>query len=399
MSGSKATAAARDEVLARAASFGREVIEPGCEAWQEAGSVPRGLFAQAADAGLLGLVVPTALGGAGLGAQGYVAVLEQLARHCLATTFALVVHNNLAGAIALAGPASAREGYLAGMLRGEIVGAFLLTEPGAGSDAAAITTTATANADGWRLDGSKAWITNARTADLLCVYAQTREIGDARGIASFLVPANLPGVAQRRPHDIAGARALGVGGFDFSAVALAADALFAPAGTAFANAMRAINLARAGVAGMCCGMLARAIGEALSYTERRRAFGRTIGDFQAVKFLLADCATELEAARALTRAATAVLDAGGDATLACAHAKKFATRVALTRIADCMQVTGAAGLGREFPFARHLAAAKVAQYLDGATEIQNVVIARGLRASYGDAGIDARGGAPDQSSA
>lgn len=374
------------DIVKQAGAFGAEVIEPGAESWDAAGSVPREFFQHAASRGLCRLLVPTPLGGLGLDLGRLVPVLAALAQHCMASTFALVVHNNLAGAIARYGSDAQQARYLEPLMRGEKIGAFLLTEPGAGSDAAAITTTATAIDNGWLIAGEKAWISNAQHADVLSVYARTDVADGARGIAGFLLDADLPGSSRTPGYALLGGHALGTGGFSFADVKLGADAVLHAPGTAFAAAMRGIDIARVGVAAMCTGTLARSLDVALEYTAARPAFGQRVGDFQGVEWMLAECATDLEAARALTARAAGLIDRGeAGASVAAAHAKKFASRAAFTRIADCMQVMGAAGLSRDYPLARHLAAAKMAQFLDGATEIQNVVIARGLKQTPRDA--------------
>lgn len=370
-------------VVAAAERFGRETVEPGAAAWNAAGHVPRTFFTDAAAPGLCRLLVPGAHGGLGLSVTAMARVNEALASHCLASTFALVVHNNLAGAIARHASDTQAERYLPGMLRGERIGAFLLTEPQTGSDATAITTTARKVGDGWILNGEKAWISNAATADVLSVYAQTDPGTGARGIASFLVDSDHPGVRRTGTYDLMGNHALGTGGFGLTDVHVPDDALMIPAGEGFRAAMQGIDFARVNVAAMCTGILSRALNEAVNYVSQRQAFGQTIGDFQGVQWMLAECATDLEASRLLAYAATELLDRGERATVACAHAKKFATRAAFLRIAECMQTMGAAGLSRSYPLARHLEAAKMAQYLDGATEIQNVVIARSLMAGAG----------------
>ncbi|MEX2480524.1 MAG: acyl-CoA dehydrogenase family protein [Gammaproteobacteria bacterium] len=367
------------QLLAAAAAFARTTIAPAAEGWHDAGSVPRAFFERAAAAGLAGLVVPASDGGRGLGVAGFAAVLAVLARECMASTFALVVHNNLAAAIARHGSPAQRARYLEDMLEGRAVGAFLLTEPGVGSDAQAITTRAERTADGWVLNGAKAWISNAVLADVLCVYAQTEPGSGARGIACFLVDASSPGVQRLPAYALLGGQALGTGGFEFHDCRLGDEAVLHRPGVAFRAALGGIDVARLAVAAMCCGMLERALEVALDYTAARPAFGGSIGDFQGIQWKLADCATDLEAARALTARATSVADSGAPATLLAAQAKKFASEVAFRQIANCMQVMGAAGLGRNYPLVRQLAAAKIAQYLDGATEVQNVVIARALR--------------------
>ena len=372
------TAYNASDITTDAAHFGAEVIAPNAERWNCEGSVPRAFFRDAAAHGLCGMLVAERDGGTGLTLPDFLQVLSALAGHCLASTFALVVHNNLAAAIARHGTAYQRERYLAAMIAGEQIGAFLLTEPTVGSDAQALTTRAEAHGDGWRITGAKAWITNAVHADVLSVYAQTIPGAGARGIGCWLIDANAPGVSHDSPYDLLGGHALGTGGFRFDACEVAHPQLLHAPGDAFRAALQGIDIARLAVAAMCEGMLACALSEAIRFTRERPAFGQMIGDFQGVQWLLADVATDLEAARALTASVAAKIAQGGAVNSATAHAKKFATRVAFTRIADCMQVMGAAGLSRTRPLARHLAAAKIAQYLDGATEIQNVVIARAL---------------------
>lgn len=367
-------------ILDAAAAFAREVVAPGAARWERDRAVPPGVLRDAASRGLCALLVAREDGGAALGCRDTARVMEILSGACMAFAFGLVVHNNLAGAISRLGTREQKARYLPPMLAGRLVGAFLLTEPDAGSDAAAIATRATRDGNGWVLDGAKAWCSNATTAGVLSVYAQTEPGAGARGIASFLVDADAPGVTREPAYEMLGGHALGAGGFRFDACRVGADAVLAPPGEGFRAAMAGIDLARAVLAAMCCGILDAGLAHALAYARGREMFGRTTADFQGVQWMLADVATDLEAARLLAGAAAGALDAGERATVAAAHAKKFASRAALRGLAECMQVMGAAGLRHDHPLARHLACAKIAAYLDGATEIQNVVIARALLA-------------------
>ncbi len=366
--------------LATATEFARDVVAPQAASWEQARALPRAAVHDAAAAGLGGLLAPTALGGAGVGIVATARIVEELAAADLAFAFVLVVHNNLVGAIARRGRDDQRERLLAPMIAGDRLGAFLLTEPTGGSDAAGIRTLATAQpAGGWALTGEKGWITSATEADVLAVYTQTDPAAGARGIAAFLLDADRAGVERTGPYAMLGAHAMGTGGFRLTDVRLDQEDLFVPVGEGFRAAMEGIDAARAMVAAMCCGMLTVSLDAAVRHTRGRAAFGRTIADFQGVQWMLADVATDLVAARRLAYdAARAVQRGHADAPLLAAHAKKFATRVALAGIAQCMQTMGADGLRHDHPLARHLAAAKVAHYLDGATEIQNVVIARRL---------------------
>jgi len=375
---------AESAAVAAAREFATDVIAPNAEHWERLGRVPYDVFERAGDAGLCGLMVPLARGGRGLGVGGMAAVMETLSRACMNTAFALVVHNNLAAFIATFGQAAQIERYLDEMIRGRKVGAFLLTEPHAGSDAQAIETVAVPDGDGWRLSGDKAWISNAMSADVLSVYAQTEPGSGAQGIAAFLVDADADGVRRSEPYELMRGHALGTGGFHFDGCHVTREQMILAPGAAFRGAMAGISTARINVAAMCCGMLRESLRIAVGYADERRAFGRSTLEFQGLNWLLADVATDLEAAAALTRDAIACAERGDDPTLAAAHAKKFATRVAFDGVAECMQAMGAAGYDAAYPLARHLAAAKMAQFLDGTTQIQNVVIARALKTQYAD---------------
>jgi alkylation response protein AidB-like acyl-CoA dehydrogenase len=371
------------DVVNAARAFARDVIEPHAGAWEESGGMPRDAFCEAAARGLCRLTVPESMHGQGLGMPAVALIVEAWAAACMASAFALTVHNNLARGITRYGSAAQLERWLPGLSAGEQIGAFLLTEPQGGSDAAAITTTARRDGRGWRLDGAKAWVSNAATADLLSVYAQTDASAGWRGIACFIVKADAPGVIREPAYGLLGGHALGTGGFRFEGCRVGVGDVLVGPGEGFKAALAGVDFARITVAAMCCGMLGRSLDVAMERGAGRHTFGKSVLEHQAVQSLLADAATDLEAARLLTAHAATVLDDGTDRhTLAAAHAKKFATRAALSRIADCMQVMGANGLRTEYPLARHFTAAKMAQYLDGTTEIHNVVIGRAITRPY-----------------
>jgi alkylation response protein AidB-like acyl-CoA dehydrogenase len=365
-------------VVDKASRFATEVIEPQAEGWEKSRTFPREAFRQAASQGLTGLIVPEDLGGSALSISGLARVMEVVAAADFVFAFALVVNNNLAGNIARNGSEMQREHFLPPMLSGERIGAFLLTEPSGGSDPAAIKSRAVASSAGWSLSGEKAWISNAAVADVLSVYANTDPESGWRGIACFLIGADRPGVTRGEIYDLLGGHALGTGEFSFYEVAVTNDDMLLPPERAFKEAMAGIDLARVNVAAMCCGMLSNALAHAVAHAKTRKVFGQATADFQGLQWLLADAATDLAAARALTYQATAALELGAPAVVLSAHAKKFATQMSLQRIADCMQVMGAAGYRTNRPMGRHLACAKMAQYLDGTTEILNVVISRKL---------------------
>ncbi len=368
-----------EQIIATARTFASERVDPEAAGWERDRRLPRETITAAAAEGLCGLLVPTELGGAGLGISDIAEVMGALAYADMGLAFSLVCHNNLAGAIAKKGSDLHRARHLNAMLDGSTLGSFLLTEPETGSDATAITTSAIANGDRWLLNGEKAWVTNATAAGLMNIYAQTEPGSGSRGIAAFLVQTDQPGVIRGDAYEMLGAHTTGTGSFRFDNVELDADQLFIPPGKAFRAAMEAIDIARIVVSAMCAGMLRRGLETAVDYMQNRQAFGSPLSDRQGLRWMLADVATDLEASMALTQTAATALDEG-DPTMGvrAAHAKKFATRVALHGLSQCMQALGANGFRHDRPLARHLAGAKMAQYLDGTTEIQNVVIARAL---------------------
>ncbi len=349
-------------------------------AWESARHYPLDAMREAGRSGLTGMLTPRESGGLGLALGDACDIVSKIAAKDFGHAFALKVHANMTASLARSGREELISRHLDDLLHARRIGAFLLTEPGAGSDAAAITASASPDGDHWVLDGEKAWVTNGVAAGVLLVFLQTDRSQGWRGIAGFIVDADTPGIARTDPYTLLGGHSAGVCGFTFSSARVDRAAMILAPGDAFRTAMRGINAARSGVAAMCCGMVEAALDQALDAVASRGAFGRTIGDFQGVQWMLADVATDLKAAQLLTRDATAAFESGEDVQVACAHAKKFATRVAWKAISDCMQVMGARGFRGDdgHSLARHLACARMAQWLDGATEIQNVVIARSL---------------------
>lgn len=371
-----------DQIVATAADFAATYLKADAPAWEHDRLLPREMFLRAADAGLCGLLIPPGQGGSGVDFRTLLRIVEVLASADFAATFALIVHNNHVRAIGSSGTEAQVQRWLPDMIAGKTIGAFLLTEPAGGSDAGQILTRAIPEGSGFVLNGEKAWVTNSVHADLLNVFAQTDPGSGPAGIASFQVPAESDGVERIAAYDMLGGYAMSAGGFRFDNVRVPADQVLVPPGQGFKAAMAGIDIARAVVAGMCCGMLQSAIDTVMPRLKQRQAFGRPLAEQQGLAWQIADVATDLAASRLLATEAARLIDRGERAAVAAAHAKKFATTRALQGIACCMQAMGADGLKHEFPFARHLAAAKIAQYIDGTTEIQNVVISRALSRQY-----------------
>lgn len=373
---------AEQTAIGAAQGFAAGYLQRNSQRWEHERKMPREMFLEAAGSGLCGLLVRPEQGGMGIGTEALMKVMEELSYVDMAAAFALVVHNNHVRFIDKAGTPEQIERYLPKMLAGEIVGAFLLTEPGGGSDAAAITTSALPEGRGYVLNGEKAWITNTPHADLLNGFAQTNPEAGSKGIASFQVPTDTPGVTRLPAYDMLGGYAIGAGGFRMENVRVSEDGLLMPPGQGFRAAMAGIDIARACVAAMCVGLLRAGLDTAMPRLMVRRAFGRPLADQQGLQWQMAEVSTSLRACTLLAYDAARLIERDGAASEAAAHAKKFATQAAFAGLNACMQAMGADGLKQEFPLARHLAAAKMAHYLDGTTEIQNVVIARALQKAY-----------------
>jgi alkylation response protein AidB-like acyl-CoA dehydrogenase len=374
--------AAERALLEAARRFRRDHVAPRAGEWERLRQVPREAIAEAARLGLTGIEVPRDLGGQGAGFLAKALIAEELARSCMAFAFSLVNTQNVAARIARAGSKAQIERYLAPLLSGERLGGTALTEPHAGSDFPAITTTARKVTGGWVLDGEKAWLTNAAAAEVITLYAKTDAAAGSGGIAAFLIDAREPGFERLPPYGLMGGHAIGAGGFRLREFRVDDDALFYPPGEAFKRALTSINGARTYVAAMCCGMVAESLRLALDYATRRRSFGKRLLDHQGIRWSLADIATDLEAARLLTYRAAILIERGEDAVLAAAFAKKFAVRMAQQRLGDCMQAMGAEGLREDYPIGRHIACARIAGYVDGSTEMQNERIGALLEKTY-----------------
>ena len=370
------------DVIERARHFAEAHVAPHAAAWEHERRVPVETLRAACAAGLAEIELAKNWGGPGLRFSCKLRAYEEIARHDYAFAFSLMNHHNALVRLARDGQASLVERLLPLMRRGEIFGCAGLSEPGAGSDFAAITTSARKVDGGWILDGAKAWITNAAVAGVSACFAQTDPGARGRGIACFLVEADRPGFLREPAFALHGGHAIGAGGYRLQSYFAPDEAVLQPPGAAFKAALAGINGARAYVAAMCCGMLEESLRVALRYATNRQIFGSSVYEHQGVRWKLVDAATELEAMRLLTYRSARLIDTGGDAIMAAAYAKKFATERCLPQIANCIQAMGANGLRAEYPLARHLACARIAAYTDGSIEIMNERIGESLVRSY-----------------
>ncbi|HYM31396.1 MAG TPA: acyl-CoA dehydrogenase family protein [Candidatus Cybelea sp.] len=384
-----ALTADEQRLIDSAKAFTRTVVLPNAARWERERRIARDALKSAAELGFNKIEVPKAHGGLGMSFFAKLRVAEELSRGCMAFAFSLVNTHNCAKRIAHEGTQEQIARFLPALLKVERLGGAALSEPDVGSDFAEIQTTARKTADGWVLNGEKAWITNAAEGDVYFTYAQTEPGSRGRGIACFLVDGTKPGFERVPPFQLMGGHAIGVGGFKLRDYRATGADLIRPAGKAFSVALQGLNQARTYVAAMCCGMLEEALACAVRYGGERQAFGKPLLEHQGLRWKLARVATDLEAARLLTYRAVGLIEAEGaaprgqDGMLAASFAKKFASEMIVERLSDCMQVMGAAGLREECPIGRHIALARIANYVDGSTEIQNDRIGAVLASRYG----------------
>ena len=357
-------------------------LRPAVDAAERTGIFPREVFRLLGRSGLLALPYPERWGGGDQPYEVYLQVVEELARAWLAVGLGVSVHTLTCFPLATAGTPQQQERWLPAMLGGELLGAYCLSEPQSGSDAAALATKAVADGDGYRVDGVKAWISHAGQADFYTLFARTsgEPAGQerARGISCLHVPASTGGVSAGPAERKMGMRASVTAQMIFDGARVPADHLIGEEGNGFAIALAALDAGRLGIAACATGLAQAALDTAVGYARERRQFGQPIIGFEGLSFLLADMATGVEAARALYREAARRKDAGQPFSKQAAMAKLFATDTAMRVATDAVQVLGGYGYVEDFPAERYLREAKVLQIVEGTNQIQRLVIARAL---------------------
>jgi alkylation response protein AidB-like acyl-CoA dehydrogenase len=358
-----------------ARGFGRERIAPFALAW-EAEGIPRDVLAEAGALGFAAMYVPEELGGAGLARLDAVLVFEALAEACPAVSAFISIHNMCAWMVARWGSEAARGRYLPSLVALERYCAYCLTEPGSGSDAAALRTRATRTNAGWALSGTKAFISGGGFADLYLVMARSGGDGP-KGISAFLVEAPSPGLSFGAQERKMGWRAQPTAQVQLDECPVPADSLLGVEGDGFRYAMAGLDGGRLNIAAAALGGAQAALDRALGYTGERRAFGHTLDKFQALQFRLADMATELEAGRLMVRRAAAALDARDpEATKLCAMAKRFGTDAGFEVANQALQLHGGYGYLSEYGIEKIVRDLRVHQILEGTNEIMRLIVAR-----------------------
>jgi len=362
-----------------ARGYAQKTLAPLAGRLDREGRFPREQLRELAELGLMGVNVPEEYGGAAAGAVAYVLALMEIAQGCASTAVTMAVNNMVAETICRFGTPEHKSRYLPEITSGRFAAAsFALSEPHCGSDAAALRTVARRDGDAWVLNGSKQWITSGDHAGVIIVWARTETVAGhpSKGISSFLVEGGAPGLHVGKHEDKMGLRASTTVGLSFEEMRLPSSAMMGAPGQGFAIAMSALDSGRLGIASQSCGIGTAALEGALRYARERNAFGQPIANYQAIRFMLADAATELEAARLLTLRAAALKEAGKPFTREGSMAKLFASEKANKACDMAVQVHGGYGYIDEFPAERHYRDARVMTIYEGTSEIQRHIIAR-----------------------
>jgi alkylation response protein AidB-like acyl-CoA dehydrogenase len=361
-----------------ARDFAVAELAPHAAEWDAKAIFPKATIAKAGELGFCGLYAPESIGGLALPRLDATLVFEEMAAVDPSTTAFITIHNMATWMLGTWGTEAVRERWGALLTSGEKLASYCLTEPGAGSDAASLKTRADRTDTGFRINGSKAFISGAGATDVLVLMARTGDAASgARGISAFAVPADAPGISYGKKEEKMGWNSQPTRTISFDNVEIPADHLLGAEGEGFKIAMKGLDGGRINIATCSVGAAQGALTQAQSYMQERKQFGKALASFQALQFKLADMATELVAARQMVRLAAAKLDAGApDASTYCAMAKRFATDAGFTVCNEALQLHGGYGYIREYPLERLLRDSRVHQILEGTNEIMRVIIAR-----------------------
>ncbi len=361
--------------------FAEAEIRPHVREWDDAQHFPSELVPKLAALGLMGVQFPEVYGGAAMSAIDYCLCIEELARVDPSVSLSVAAHNGLGPAhIAMFGTEAQKQKWLVPLARGEKLGAWALTEPNAGSDAAATRTTATREGDSWVLNGAKTFITHGASADVMVVMAVTDRTRGAKGISAFVVERGTPGFLAGRKEDKLGMRASETTEVRFEQCRIPIAHLLGEEGQGFINALQVLDAGRIGIAALSVGLAQGAFEAARSYALARRQFGQAIASFQAIQWKLADVATRIEAARLLTYRAAYLKDRGRRTTLESAMAKLYASETAVRAAEESVQIHGGYGFVKDYPAEKYFRDVKLTTIGEGTSEIQRLVIARQLLA-------------------
>jgi butyryl-CoA dehydrogenase len=363
--------------------FAEAEVRPLARAIDESGEFPRDTFRKAAELGLTAIAIPERYGGAGFDHTSYAIAIEEISRVCASTGVILSVQNSLyADPIFRFGTEEQKEKFLVPFARGERIGCYALTEPQAGSNAAALRTTAALRGDRYLINGAKAWITNGGVADAAIVYVNTDPDRGEKGITALLVERGTPGFRVGKEEKKLGIHATACTELSFTDCEVPGENRLGAEGEGYRIALSTLDGGRIGIAAQATGIAQGAFEQALEYARQRQAFGHPIADFQAIQFMLADMATEIDAARLLVRKAAWRHDSGARFTTEASIAKLFASEMATRVTHRAMQIHGGYGYSREYPVERMYRDARITEIYEGTSEIQRLIIASAVLRNY-----------------
>lgn len=362
--------------------FAAERLRPHARTWDAEQTLPDEVVAELGAQGYLGILTPEAYGGCRHAEHPYLAnavLMEEIARQDGGVALLMAAHNGLCQAhLLLAGSEEQKRKYLPRLASGEWLGAWALTEPGSGSDAAALQTRAVRDGAGWRLTGHKMFITNGARARVYVVLARTTPEGGPKGISAFLVERDDPGLSVQRKEDKLGVRSSDTTPLDLDGVYCGPEDLVGELHGGYVDALRVLERGRVGIGALSLGLARGALEESLAYALARTTFGKPIAQHQGIQFMLADMAVELEAARLLVHEAALALDRGADARQVAAMAKLLASEMATRCGLRAIQIHGGYGYTREIPVERYMRDAKLMEIGEGSSEVQRIIIGKGL---------------------
>jgi alkylation response protein AidB-like acyl-CoA dehydrogenase len=368
-----------EEVRRTARSFANDVVKPTAVERDKTGEFPHDIIKELGELGFLGMMVSPEWGGAGFDALSYVIAMEEISKVDASVGVVMSVNNSLVcWAIEKYGTDAQKEKYLKPLASGQVIGAFCLSEPEAGSDATSQHTTAVRDGNDWLINGMKNWITNGTTSTYYLVLAQTDRDKGYKGISCFIVEKGMPGFTHGLKEDKLGIRSSDTCSLGFDNVRVPAENMLGEQGRGFNIAIEVLNGGRIGIAAQALGIAQGAFEAAVAYSKERKAFGKLIADLQAIQFKLAEMSVKIEAARLLTFKAASLKDNHERFVKEAAEAKLFASKTAVEVALEAIQVHGGYGYVREYLVERFLRDAKITEIYEGTSEIQHIVIAREL---------------------
>lgn len=363
-----------------ARKFAASQIGPHAREWDREGQIPSEVVAELAKLGFMGVLVPQELGGAGISYLGMTVIIEEIARHCGGTALMLAAHNGLClGHITLAANEEQKKRFVPKLASGEMMGAWALTEPSCGSDAAALRTTAVRDGDDWVINGSKNFITNGHRAGIFVVLAKTdMDAENTKSISTFVIERDTPGLEIGPKEDKLGMRASDTVPLSFENCRVPGNQLIGKINNGFMDTLKVLERGRITIASLSIGLARGALEESLRYAGEREQFGKPIASHQAIQFMLADMAMEIDAARLLARKAAVLQDAGKSSKLESSMAKLYASEMATRAALAAIQIHGGYGYLKDVPVERYMRDAKLCEIGEGSSQIQRMIIARDL---------------------